>query len=102
MSSETKTINPDEPRKSQAMQDFEDLIERLANEATAADRAKIADLVNPEGTVRIDALTPAQAAVATRMTTITNSFLLLFVLMSMRNCTHWHGRHLIFFLHCAP
>ncbi len=63
MTVETKTINPDEPRKSQAMQDFENLIERVANEATPADREKIADLVNPAGTVRIDELTPAQAAV---------------------------------------
>ncbi len=39
---------PDEPRKSQAMEDFENLIERLANEATAADREKIADLVDPD------------------------------------------------------
>ncbi len=54
---------PDEPRKSQAVQDFETLIERLANEATPADREYIAELVDPDGTVRIDELTPAQAAV---------------------------------------
>ena len=54
---------PDKPRKSQAMQDFEDLIERLANEATPADREYIADLINPEGTVRIADLTAPQAAV---------------------------------------
>ena len=63
MNTESNTATPDEPRKSQAMQDFENLIERLANEATAADREKIAELVNPAGTVRIDELTPAQAAV---------------------------------------
>ncbi len=66
MSSETKATNPDEPRKSQAMQDFETLIERVASEATAADREKIADLINPDGTVRIDDLTPPQAAVLLR------------------------------------
>ncbi len=58
-----ETSNPDEPRKSQAMQDFEDLIERLANDATPADREEIADLANPEGTVKIGELTPPQAAV---------------------------------------
>ena len=63
MVAESNTATPDEPRKSQAMQDFEALIERLANEATAADREKIAELVNPDGTVRIDELTPAQASV---------------------------------------
>jgi hypothetical protein len=63
MVAESNTATPDEPRKSQAMQDFEALIERLANEATAADREKIAELVDPNGTVRIDELTPAQAAV---------------------------------------
>ena len=40
------------------MQDFESLIERVASEATPADREKIAELVNPAGTVRIDELTP--------------------------------------------
>ena len=53
---------PDEPRKSQAMQDFEDLIKRRSNEATPADREYIADLINPEGTVRIADLAPTQAA----------------------------------------
>ena len=63
---ESNTATPDEPRKSQAMQEFETLIERVANEATTADREKIAELVNPDGTVRIDDLTPAQAAVLYR------------------------------------
>ena len=54
---------PDEPRKSQATQDFENLIERVANEATPDDREKIADLVDPDGTVKIEDLTPPQAAV---------------------------------------
>ena len=48
------------------MQDFENLIERVASEATPADREKIAELVNPDGTVRIDDLTPPQAAVLYR------------------------------------
>ncbi len=39
---------PDEPRKSQAMLDFENLTERVANDATPADREKIADLVDPD------------------------------------------------------
>ena len=63
MPTETKTINPDEPRKSPAMQDFENLIERLTNDATPADREKIADLVNPDGMVKINELTPPQASV---------------------------------------
>ena len=63
MTDEAEISDPNEPRKSQAMQDFETLIERMANEATPADREKIADLVNPEGTVKIDELTPPQAAV---------------------------------------
>ena len=60
---QNSTITPDEPRKSQAMQDFENLIERVADEAPPADREKVADLVNPEGMVRIDALPPPLAAV---------------------------------------
>ncbi len=63
MANQTETSHPDEARKSQALQDFENLIERVANEATSADREKIADLVNPEGTVRIGELSPPQAAV---------------------------------------
>ncbi len=66
MSIETKTINPDEPRKSEAMQNFENLIERLAGEATPADREYIAELVNPDGTVRIGDLTAPQGAVLYR------------------------------------
>ena len=62
MSIQTETSDPSEPRKSQAMQDFEDLIERLVHDATPADREKIGDLVNPEGVVRIDGLAPVQAA----------------------------------------
>ncbi|MCH8195227.1 MAG: hypothetical protein IIB12_04065 [Chloroflexi bacterium] len=60
------TTTHDEPRKSQAMQDFENLIERLANAATTAVREYIAKLVDPNGTVRIDELTPAHAAVLYR------------------------------------
>ena len=63
MFAESNTATPDEPRKSQAMQDFEDLIERVAGEATADDREYIAKLVSPDGTVRIADLTPTQAAV---------------------------------------
>ena len=63
MVAESNTATPEEPRKSQAMQDFESLIERLANEATPAGRQYISDLINPEGTVRIADLTPTQAAV---------------------------------------
>ncbi len=63
MTDQAETSDPNAPRKSQAMEDFENLIERLAHEATPADREKIADLVNPEGTVKINELTPAQAAV---------------------------------------
>ena len=63
MVAETKTVTPDKPRKSQAMEDFETLIEQLANAATTAVREYIAKLVDPNGTVRIDELTPAHAAV---------------------------------------
>ena len=63
MTINSNTQTPVEPRKSQAMQDFEDLIERLVHDAMPADREKIADLVNPEGMVRIDELTPVEAAV---------------------------------------
>ena len=58
MTVETNTVTPEEPRKSQAMQDFETLIEQLANAATTAVREYIAKLVDPNGTVRIDELTP--------------------------------------------
>ena len=37
MVAESNTATPDEPRKSQAMQDFETLIERVASEASALD-----------------------------------------------------------------
>ena len=68
MSIETKTINPDEPRKSPATLEFENLIEQLANAATTAVREYIAKLVDPNGTVRIDELTPAHAAVLRQST----------------------------------
>ena len=38
---QTETSDPSEPRKSQAMQYFEDLIEQLVHDATPADREKI-------------------------------------------------------------
>ena len=66
MNTESNTATPAEPRKPQAMQEFENLIERVASEATSADREYIADLINPEGTVRIADLTPTQAAVLYR------------------------------------
>ncbi len=66
MVAKSNSATPDEPRKTQAMQDFETLIERLADEATPADREFIADLINPEGPVKIDELTPPQAAVLYR------------------------------------
>ena len=66
MTIQIEISDPSEPRKSQAMQDFENLIERMANDATPADREKIADLVDPDGTVKIDELTPTRAAVLYR------------------------------------
>ena len=62
MSEQTHSTPPVELRKSQGMQDFENLMERLVHDATAADREKIADLINPESSVRIEELTPAYAA----------------------------------------
>ena len=48
---QTETSNPDKLRKSQAMEDFENLIERLADKATPADRQYISDLINPQAAV---------------------------------------------------
>ena len=48
MTTESNTEAPVEPRKSQVMQDFEDLIERLVHDALPSDREKIAELVNPD------------------------------------------------------